>query len=209
MATNKKIVLPDLIEAELIATNPGINAEKLEELKAKVAEQLAINKKREAELNDISQPKLRLTTAFVSSYIGTYVFPGTSAGTLNNGTNLQGPPNGMYADFYTAYPPAKSIFAIVTMTVSLNRAVDIYIYAKKGVNAGPANYVKVYYSPDNMANWHLVGQVLVTTANNAASPGKYLMGSAPPFTHLMVGTASMDSTTSPSHILVDTMVMEY
>jgi len=207
IVSNKKFILPEFIEAELIAM-PNISEGKLEEIKAKIAEQLAINEKLATELKNNSQPNLRGTTAFVSSFIGTYVFSGTASGTLSGGSNLPGPANDTYAYFNTTYNSTtntgQSIYAIVKMTVSLGRASDIHVYAKLGSNPGAANYVKVYYSTDNMATWSLVGQVLVTTS------GKYLVGSAPAnFTHLMVGTAAMSTSTSPSHIMVDTLVMEY
>jgi hypothetical protein len=209
MSTNKKFILPEIVEIGLTVMNPNASEKELSVLKAMAVEQIAFNERRAEELKADFPPTRRMTTAFVQDYIGYGSIGGKTTGPPpTNGSNIKGPPNGAYAQFYTTCPPATAMYAICTMTAT-SRTADVYAYAKKGPSAKSSSDVIVYASNNNMTSWFYVGTATVTTATAAPSSGKYFIGSTLAFTHIAVGTATLSPSTSPSDILVDTIVTEF
>jgi hypothetical protein len=72
MSSNKKIVLPDFIEASIAMMYSGANEEKLEEIRTQWAEQLALKEKRITETNGaVLKPDLTRLVGYMTTPIYT------------------------------------------------------------------------------------------------------------------------------------------
>jgi hypothetical protein len=208
LSTNKKSVLSEFDEAILVATYPNASKEELAEIKTTYAEQLSINENRREELNDVLQSNQSQTgTTTVDAVVAEGHMFGTSRGNVHDLPNLKDSGNNVFTRFQTL-SANQSVWAACQM--SSIKAGTVWVTAKLGPTPGSDNHVVVYKATWLNPTPTIIGSIKVTQPNSAAKGHKYIIGATEAdYRYLIVGTASTDSTTTPSEIMVDTIGVDY
>jgi hypothetical protein len=211
MSTDKKIVLPEDIEKLLVGMNSSASAEKLEELRANVAELMEKNKKLATELKGFSPlNQTRAYTVAEAFILPPMYLGGTNIGYVSNPENALGVADGSGARFQAVYNPSQNIGQSIFIRYVMGIAVagTLWVVAKRGPSSTSGNQLIIYGSNDPINGWNYIGTVQVTQPNSS-SFYNYTIGWVPAYRFYLVGTAAMGGSAPDSDILVDALGVTY
>jgi hypothetical protein len=198
--SNKKIILPDFVEASISVIYRGASEERLAEVRAQCAEQLAFNEQ-QAVQRKVAGTKEEQTRAI--AYMGTFLrHEDLGGGVSSNRLDILGAADDKFARFYTPafapYAQAAQIIGLLTTHTSLSTAVTVV--AKKGPTdsfQSHKNRVSVWASTNGDDwSWDYIGGAVVTTANNATA-STYTVGYTPSKSYLFVTVECNTFVTNP------------
>jgi len=184
MGTNTKVILPDFIEASIVALYPRYSEEKLAEATANWAEQIAFNEKRIAETENVvlKPDRTQQTTDHLKTFIRAENW---GCGQVINPTNMIGVSNNR--DFTRFLTTGENQHATVVAKLSATTTGDVYVVGKLGsTGAGKnGNYVMVWGSETGVNDtWDYIGHTKITTTG----PELLYVGTAQkPYLYVTVG----------------------
>jgi hypothetical protein len=204
---SKKIILSEFDEAILVATNPNDSEEELAKIKTTYTEQLVRNETHRAEVQDTLPSSQSRTYTTVETVICEGHMFGTTKGNVYDLPNLKAKYNNAFARFQTL---AANQSTWVACQMSSIKAGTVWVNAKLGPNPGTENYVVVYKATWLNPKPTLIGSIKITQPNSAENGQTYVIGTTEAdYKYLIIGTASTNSTTTPSDIMIDTIGVDY